>query len=99
VFHLAGESMKLLTGIDMVHVPYKGVVLAMTDLVAGQIPVTLISAANAIPFMRVGKAKIIGVLEASRYARLPEIPTVGETLNGFVKPASWFGFFGPAGLP
>ena len=99
VFHLAGESMKLLTGIDMVHVPYKGVVLAMTDVVAGQIPVTLISAANAIPFMRVGKAKIIGVLEGSRYPRLPDIPTVGETLSGFVKPASWFGFFGPAGLP
>ncbi len=99
VFHLIGESLNMLIGLDMVHIPYKGVVPAMSDLVAGQIPVTFISAANAIPFMRVGKARIIAVLESSRYSRLPEIPTVGETLSGFVKPPSWFGFFGPAGLP
>lgn len=99
VFHMMGELFKQTTGVDMVHVPYKGVVPAMSDVAAGQIPMTFIAVANAIPHMRTGKVKILATLEPGRYAGLPGVPSIAESVPNFRKPASWFGFFGPAGLP
>lgn len=99
VFHMIGESLQLTTGVQLTHVPYKGVPPAMADLVAGQIQSVFISMTNALPQMRGGKARILAVLESQRFARAPNIPTIGEAVPGFEKPASWFGFFGPAGLP
>lgn len=96
---LAGELLKQVTGIDMVHVPYKGAGPAVQDLLAGQIPVAIVALATAIPNARTGKIRILGVVESTRSRIAPEIPTVGESVPGYALPFAWFGFFGPAGLP
>ena len=99
VFHLAGELFNQTAGVELVHVPYKGVAPAMTDVVAGQILVNFTAVADAMTNTRAGKVRMLAVLESKRYPGLPEVPTVTETLSGFQKPATWFGFLGPAGLP
>lgn len=99
VFHLAGELFNQTAGVSLVHVPYKGVAPAMTDVVAGQILVNFTSVADAMTNTKAGKVRMLAVLEPKRYPGLPEVPTVTETLSGFQKPATWFGFLGPAGLP
>jgi tripartite-type tricarboxylate transporter receptor subunit TctC len=97
--HLAGELLKQMTGIDMVHVPYKGAGQAVQDLIGGQIPSIFTTLSTAIPQMRGGKIKILGLVEAKRQPSVPEIPTIGESLPGYAMPRSWLGFFGPAGMP
>lgn len=99
VFHLAGELFNQTARVELVHVPYKGVAPAMTDVVAGQILVNFTSVADAMSNIKAGKVRVLAVLESKRYPGLPEVPTVTETLPGFQKPATWFGFLGPAGLP
>jgi len=97
--HLAGELFKQVTGIDMIHVPYRGAGQAMQDLVGGQIPAIFTTLSTAIPQMRGGKIKVLGLVEARRQPSVPEIPSIGESLPGYAMPRSWLGFFGPAGLP
>jgi len=97
--HLAGELLKQMTGIDMVHVPYKGAGQAMQDLVGGQIPAIFTTLSTAIPQMRGGKIKVLGLVEARRQPSVPDIPSIGESVPGYAMPRSWLGFFGPAGLP
>jgi tripartite-type tricarboxylate transporter receptor subunit TctC len=99
VFHLTGELLKQQAGIDMLHVPYKGMIQSLVDLQSGQISMTLSAVSSQIPHHRSGKVRIVAVLEQQRFAGLPDMPTVAESLPGFEKPASWFGFFGPAGMP
>ena len=96
--HLMGEMLKQ-HGVDMVHVPYKGLAPAVTALIGGEINVVLTNCGLAAPHAKDGKAKMLAVLEPQRYAGAPEIPTVGEVLPGFTPPMSWFGFFGPAEVP
>ncbi len=96
--HLAGELLRQLTGIDIVHVPYKGGGIAVTDLMGGQIPMMFASLAAVVQQAKAGKVRLIGVVESSRFAGLPDVPTIGETVRGF-ELASWLGFFGPAGVP
>jgi tripartite-type tricarboxylate transporter receptor subunit TctC len=83
----------------MVHVPYKSVPPAVLAVVANEVSVTYAALSNALPQVRGGKARVIGILEKSRFARLPDTATVGETLPGFEKPPSWFGYLAPAGTP
>ena len=97
VFHMSGELFKLGAGVDIVHVPYKGATLA--GVLAGEVSISFNSLASVLPHMRAGKLKVIAVLEAKRYPGLPDVPSIAEALPGFEKPASWFGLFGPAGLP
>ena len=97
--HLAGELLKQVAGFDMVHVPYKGAAPAMQDLVGGQIPAVFTTLSTAMPHLRGGKIKVIGVVEGKRQPSAPDIPTIGESVPGYVMPASWLGFFAPAGLP
>lgn len=99
VFHLTGEMLNQAAGIDLLHVPYKANQQAMTDLLAGRITVLLNPVLLIAPQAKAGKMKLLAVMEARRFAGLPEVPTVGETLPGFEKPPSWLGFFGPAALP
>ena len=99
VFHMTGEIFNQVAGTQIVHVPYKGSAQALLDLIAGRVPVAFVAVGDALQHARAGKLKIIAVLESARYAGLPDVPTVGEALPGFQKPGSWFGFFGPAGLP
>ena len=97
--HLSGELFKQVSGIDMVHVPYKGAAPAVQDLIGNQIPAVFTTLSTALPHIRGGKIRAVGFVEAKRQPSVPEIPTIGESLPGYVMPASWLGFFGPAGLP
>ena len=99
VFQMLGELFKQTAGVDIVHVPYKGVAPAVADLIGGQIPLTFTAVSNALPYASTGKLKLLAILEPQRYARLPNVPSISEALPKFRKPSSWFGFFGPAGLP
>jgi tripartite-type tricarboxylate transporter receptor subunit TctC len=97
--HLSGELFKQVAGIDMVHVPYKGAAPAVQDLIGGQIPAVFTTLSTALPHIRGGKIRPVGFVEAKRQPSVPEIATIGESLPGYVMPASWLGFFAPAGLP
>ena len=96
--HLAGELLNEMAGIDMVHVPYKGGGPAMTDLIGNSIPVLFASMATAKPHIDSGKVRALAVVEDKRFHAMPNLPTIGETVKGYAI-ASWFAFFGPAGLP
>jgi tripartite-type tricarboxylate transporter receptor subunit TctC len=98
-FHLMMEAFMGATETSLFHVPYKGVVDAVNATASGEVLVTMSSLSNVRPHMPTGKLKVLGVLERSRFSALPDVPTVGEIVPGFEKPQSWFGLFGPAGLP
>jgi tripartite-type tricarboxylate transporter receptor subunit TctC len=97
--HLAGELFKQVSGIDMVHVPYKGAGPAVQDLLGGQIPLVFTTLSTALPHIKGGKLRALGLVEAKRQPSAPEIPTIGESIPGYAMPRSWLGFFAPAGLP
>jgi tripartite-type tricarboxylate transporter receptor subunit TctC len=97
--HLAGELLKSAAGIDMVHVPYRGGNPAMTDLLAGRIPLLFATLSTTLPHLDSGAIKILAMVEAKRTASQPQIPTIGETVSGYALPSSWIGFLAPAGLP
>jgi len=99
VFHLTGELLNNAAGINIVHVPYKGTQQALTDNMTGEVSMTLSAISGPMPFVKAGKLRLIAILESRRYPGLPDMPAVGESVPGFEKPASWFGFFGPANLP
>jgi tripartite-type tricarboxylate transporter receptor subunit TctC len=97
--HLSGELFSVMTGIRMVHVPYKGATEALTGLLAGQTDLMFASLSSSIPLIKSGKLKAFGVTGAQRSPSIPELPTVAEAANlpGFAA-AAWFGIVGPAGL-
>jgi tripartite-type tricarboxylate transporter receptor subunit TctC len=97
--HLSGELLRQVAGIDIIHVPYKGAAPAVQDLIGSQIPMVFTTLSTALPHIKAGKIRAIGFVEAKRQPSVPEIPTIGESVTGYVMPASWLGFFGPAGLP
>ena len=99
VFNLTGEAFKMAAGVEIVHVPYKGAILAVNDVASGQIEMTFSALSNIRSYLSGGRVRLLAVMESARYPGLPNVPTVGETVPGFEKPASWFGLFGPAGLP
>lgn len=96
--HLIGEMLQKAAGIDLVHVPYKGAAAAVTDVVAGQIPLAVVSVPASLSFIQTGKLKVLGVVNGSRLAALPDVPTIGETLKGFGS-TPWYGVLAPAGTP
>jgi tripartite-type tricarboxylate transporter receptor subunit TctC len=96
--HLTGEHMKRY-GVDMVHVPFKGVAPAMTALVSGEIDVSVTNLATALPQVRQGKIKLLAVTQARRFEGARAIPAIDEALPGFDMPVAWYGFFGPPNLP
>jgi tripartite-type tricarboxylate transporter receptor subunit TctC len=99
VFHLMGELFNETAGVKLNHVPYRGVAPAMQDLIGGHIPLVFISVANADAAAKAGQVKILAVLEPTRYAKLPDVPSMSEIIPAFRKPSSWMGFVGPHGLP
>ena len=96
--HIAGELLKQKTGIDMVHVPYKGGAPSMQDLIAGNILVAFATAPAALPQMQAGKIRALATTRAERVPELPDIPAIAETVPG-VATVSWLGLFAPAGTP
>jgi tripartite-type tricarboxylate transporter receptor subunit TctC len=99
VFHVMGELLNQTAGIETRHVPYRGVALAMQDVIAGHIPMMFVSVSSAAAALQDGKARLLAVLEAKRYPKLPDVPSMSEFLPAFRKPPTWFGFFGPANMP
>jgi len=97
--HLSAELLRSMTGIDLVHVPYKGSAPALTDLLAGRIQLAFNSMApSVVALVRTGKVKGLAVTSTKRSQAAPDIPTMSETLPGYENTA-WFGLFGPAKTP
>jgi tripartite-type tricarboxylate transporter receptor subunit TctC len=96
--HLAGVVFAQRSGIDWGYVPYKGGAQAMTDLIGGQVDVTFNGMVATYPHVKGGKIKLIALSSAKRNADLPAVPTVAETLPGFLT-GSWQGLLAPAGTP
>jgi len=96
--HLAGELFKTMAKVDMLHIPYKGNVPAITDLLAGQTSLLFATMPTVLPHAKAGKLRAIATLGSERSAATPELPTIGETLKGF-EVNNWIGLFAPAGTP
>ena len=96
--HLAGELFKTMTGVNMVHVPYRGGAPALTDLLAGQVQVFFPPMVVPIGQVRSGKLRALAVTTATRSEALPDIPTVGEFVPGY-EASVWFGLGAPNGTP
>ena len=94
----AGELFKMMAGIDMIHVPYRGGGQVMTDLIAGQVQVSFIGLAVAIEHIRSGKLRALAVTTATRSEVLPDIPTVGDFVPGYEASAFW-GIGAPRNTP
>jgi len=99
VFHLMGELFNQTAGVQINHVPYRGVAPALQDVIAGHIPMAFLSISNVLALGDNGSVKILAVLEPARFARRADIPSMSEAIPAFRKPSSWFGVLGPAGLP
>ena len=96
--HLAGELFKVMTGVDMVHVPYRGLAASFTDLLGGQVQVTFASVTSSIAYIEAGKLRALAVTGATRSDALPDIPTVAEFVPGY-EANIWFGVGAPKNTP
>jgi tripartite-type tricarboxylate transporter receptor subunit TctC len=96
--HLAGELFKSMTGIEMVHVPYRSVALALADVVSGQVQVQFATSTDSIPPIRGGQVRALAVSSATRLPALPDVPTVAEYLPDYAFD-SWLGIAGPENIP
>jgi tripartite-type tricarboxylate transporter receptor subunit TctC len=96
--HVAGELFKIMAGINMVHVPYRGAAPALTDLLAGQVQVLFDAVPSSIEYIRAGKLRPLAVTTATRSEVLSNIPTVGDFLPGF-EASTWFGVGAPRNTP
>jgi tripartite-type tricarboxylate transporter receptor subunit TctC len=98
--HIAGELLKISTGIDLIHVPYKGGGPAVADTLAGQVPFLMVTAPAALPAARAGKLRALAVTTLKRSPAAPDIPTVAEALNlPDYEVDSWVALFAPAKTP
>ena len=94
--HLRGELFKMMTGVDLTHVPYRSSILP--DLLSGQVQVTFDGIAAAIGYVRPGKLRALAVTSATRQAVLPDIPTIGESVPGY-EASGWWGIGAPKNTP
>jgi tripartite-type tricarboxylate transporter receptor subunit TctC len=96
--HIAGELFKMMAGVDMVHVPYRGGGPALTDLIAGQVQVMFVTIVSPIEYIRAGRLRALAVTTATRSEALPDIPTLGEFLPGY-EASNWYGIGAPRNTP
>jgi len=96
--HMSGELFKMMTGVNMVHVPYRGTAPAITDLLGGQVQVSFVSMPGSIEYIRAGKLRPLAVTNATRSAVLPDVPTVGEFVPGY-EASVWYGVGVPKNTP
>jgi tripartite-type tricarboxylate transporter receptor subunit TctC len=96
--HMAGELFKMMSGVDMVHVPYRGQGPAMTDLLGGQVQILFAAAPGTADYVKTGKLRALAVTTAARMPELPDIPTVGDFVSGY-EASQWYGFAAPKNTP
>ena len=96
--HVGGELFKIMTGIDMLHVPYRGGAPALTDLLGGQVQVMFSPLPESIATVKAGKVRALAVTTATRSEALPDVPPVGDSVPGF-EASTWQGIGAPAGTP
>jgi tripartite-type tricarboxylate transporter receptor subunit TctC len=96
--HLSAEMFRSMTGIDVLHVPYKGVTPAMIDTVAGQVQFVISVIPAVLPTIRSGKLRALGVTSAKRSALVPDVPTIADTVPGY-EFIGWYSLFAPAKTP
>jgi tripartite-type tricarboxylate transporter receptor subunit TctC len=96
--HVAGELFKMMAGVDMVHVPYRGVPPALTDLLSGQVQVMFTPPVDSIGHIRAGRLRALALTTAARWEGLPELPIVGDFLPGY-ETSTWFGIGAPMSTP
>jgi tripartite-type tricarboxylate transporter receptor subunit TctC len=97
--HLAGELFNIVTGTKLVHVPYKGVNLAMQDVLAGNVHLVFIGIPAAAPHVKAGKLRALALVAPQRSAALPDVPTVAEAGLGDFEVTTWYGVLAPAATP
>ncbi|HEX2828857.1 MAG TPA: tripartite tricarboxylate transporter substrate binding protein [Burkholderiales bacterium] len=96
--HLSFEILKSMTGIDLQHVPYKGVTAAMTDTIAGQVHALISVVPAVLPSVRAGRLRALGITSAQRSPLAPDVPPIGETVPGY-EFIGWYSIFAPARTP
>jgi len=94
--HMSGELFKMMTGVNMVHVPYRSMAPALADLLGGQVQVVFGGVPESIEFIRAGKLRPLAVTTAARSEALPDVPTVGEFVTGY-EASGWYGISAPKG--
>ncbi len=97
--HMSGELFKMLAGVDIVHVPYKGSAQAITDLIAGHVSVMWDNLPASMPYLKAGRLRAVAITTAQRYSGLPDLPTVAESGVPGYEASSWFGVAAPAATP
>jgi tripartite-type tricarboxylate transporter receptor subunit TctC len=96
--HLSGELFKMITGVEMVHVPYRGSAPAVTDLIGGQVQVMFDNVVSSIGYIRAGTLRALAVTDAARSEILPDVPTIGDFLPGY-EATAWAGLVAPKNTP
>jgi tripartite-type tricarboxylate transporter receptor subunit TctC len=96
--HVFGEFFKMMTGVNMVHVPYRSVAAGMTDMLSGQVQVTFGTTASTIEYIRAGTLRALAVTTATRSETLPDLPTIAEFVPGY-EASAWFGVGAPRNTP
>jgi len=96
--HVLGELFKMMAGINIVNVPYRGPAPAFTDLISGQVQVMFVALPAAIGYIRAGELRALAVTSASRSSELPDLPTVAEFIQGY-EASGWIGIGAPKGTP
>jgi tripartite-type tricarboxylate transporter receptor subunit TctC len=96
--HMSGELFKMMTGVNMVHVPYRGDTPALTDLISGQVQVMFSNTVSSIEHIRAGRLRALAVTTATRSDALPDVPTVGEYVQGY-EASGWYGIGAPKNTP
>ena len=96
--HVAGELFKMMAAVNTVHVPYRGIALALTDLLGGQVQVSFASMPSSIQYIKAGKLRALAVTTATRSEALPDVPTVGEFVPGY-EASTWYGVGAPKATP
>src|SRR5207237_7033880 len=96
--HLFAELLKVMTGIELRHIPYNGTAPAVVDIVAGRVSLMFAAAAPSLPLIKAGSLRALGVTSAARLAEMPDVPPIGETVPGF-DASNWAIVLAPAGTP
>jgi tripartite-type tricarboxylate transporter receptor subunit TctC len=96
--HLAGELFKIMTGVNLVHVPYRGEAPALTDTISGQVQLLFVSVTPSLEFIRAGNLRALAVTTTARSPAMPDVPTIAETVPGY-EANGWAGMGAPKGTP